>query len=223
MIFFVYIDWTLEDVSRPFYVGKGNKRRVAKHERNIHWKHIAEKHGWHHKVMIATKDEQFAFNEEKRLIREHKTFYGHADYVWGANRTEGGEGASGHVHTQEWIDRYARGENSPLYGRTGENWWLFGKPNPMLGRSHTPEANEKNRQAHLGKRHSKEAIANMSGERSSRAQLTREIVEQIRAQHASTAHLPERHPERITCAILAVKYGVTVGNIVSIINHRTWK
>lgn len=223
MIFFVYIDSTLEEASRPFYIGKGNKRRVAKRERNTHWKHIAEKHGWRREVVLATRDEQFAFDEEKRLIREHKTFYGAPDYVWGANKTEGGEGVAGVKHTEEWLNLYMRGVNNHNYGKTGENWWLFGKANPMLGRKHVPEANEKNRQAHLGKRHSEETIAKVSGENNHRAKLTREIVEQIRTRHASTAHLSERHPDRITCAMLAEEYGITVGNVSNIITHRTWK
>ncbi len=222
-IFFVYLDWTLEDVSRCFYVGKGQLARVNRRERNDHWKNIAEKHGWRREVVLATKDEQYAFDEEKRLIREHKTFYRHVDYVWGANKTEGGEGVVGLKHTEEWLDKYAREESNSIFGKTGENWWLFGKPNPMLGRAHTNEANEKNRRAHLGKRHSPEALAKMSGENHSRAKLTREIVEQIRARHASTIHLPERHPERITCAMLAREYDTTVGNVGNILTHRIWK
>jgi len=45
MVFFIYIDWTLEDQSRPFYVGKGTIDRIMIRERNKHWCRIADKHG----------------------------------------------------------------------------------------------------------------------------------------------------------------------------------
>jgi len=102
-VFFVYIDWTLEFIARPFY--------------------------------------------------------GHDNYLRGANRTLGGDGVAGVKHTEEWLDLYARGVNNKNFGKTGENWWLHGKPNPMLDRSHSDKANEKNRQTHLGKRHTSTSIA----------------------------------------------------------------
>jgi hypothetical protein len=99
-MWYVYVDWTLELIPRPFYVGKGNEYRIGRRDRdNDHWRHIAEKHGWRRELVMGTKDEAFALAEEKRLIKEHRTFYGHDDYIWGANKTLGGEGTTGAKHT----------------------------------------------------------------------------------------------------------------------------
>lgn len=100
-VYFAYVDWTLEASPRVFYVGKGNLKRTQKRERNTYWKNIAAKHGWRREVLLATKDESFAFEEEKRHIAEFGTFEDGTLGRWGANLTEGGEGASGYKHTQE--------------------------------------------------------------------------------------------------------------------------
>ena len=100
-IFFIYIDWTLEEIPRAFYVGKGVYGRVHKRERNIYWKNIVIKYGWRREVIFATKSESFAFEQEKRLIAELGTFEDGTLGCWGANLTEGGEGFYGGKHTTE--------------------------------------------------------------------------------------------------------------------------
>jgi NUMOD3 motif len=100
-VFFIYLDRTTDvnpkRVGEVFYVGKGKIRRVKdKKPRNKKWKGIAKKYGWKREVIFATKNEKFAFEMEKILIKEHKTFVGMADAVEIAcNFTEGGDGASG--------------------------------------------------------------------------------------------------------------------------------
>jgi hypothetical protein len=94
-VFFNYIDWTLEDIPRSFYVGKGKLKRISQRERNAYWRNIAAKHGQRREVVLATKDEAFAFEQEKRLIVELGTFEDGTLGRWGANLTEGGEGVSG--------------------------------------------------------------------------------------------------------------------------------
>jgi len=42
--FYVYVDWTLEDQPRAFYVGYGGKNRVARKTRNKHHTNIAKKY-----------------------------------------------------------------------------------------------------------------------------------------------------------------------------------
>lgn len=215
-VFFVYLDITLDE--RVFYVGKGLLHRVQLRERrNVHWKHIAVKHGWRREVVLATKDEKFAFDEEKRLIREHKTFYGAPDYAWGANKTEGGEGATGYKHPLEMIEYFRQ---------------------CSTGRKHTSEAREKNRiaatgvprssetkaklsAATSGEKHymygrslSPEARAQRAGEMNGRNVLTAEQVDAIRKEYALGG---------ISYAKLGAKYGVTGSTACHIVKFRIWK
>lgn len=134
-MFFTYVDWTLEDVSRPFYVGKGDLKRTQRVERNPYWKNIAAKHGWRREIVLATKDESFAFEEEKRRIAELGTFEDGTPGRWGANLTEGGEGASGYKHTDE-----TRMLLSGL--RKGKSPWNKGVPHSDDTRAKVSNANK---------------------------------------------------------------------------------
>jgi hypothetical protein len=101
-VWFVYQDWTLEEVPRCFYCGKGDKRRLARLYRNKHHKHIIEKHGIDRRVLFETHDEQLALNEEIRLIAEMHTYVYDVEYNGiGCNYTIGGDGVSGHKDTPE--------------------------------------------------------------------------------------------------------------------------
>lgn len=97
-MFFVYIDWTTEDVPRPFYVGKGNSKRVRTLARKnqLHTS-IVRKHGQRREVVLTTHDEQHAFERERQLIKELKTCAAGGTGWWGANFTFGGEGAAGRI------------------------------------------------------------------------------------------------------------------------------
>lgn len=94
--FAAYVDWTLEDQPRPFYVGKGNQDRVNERvRRNRYYINIAKKYGVQRRVVMENDDENVVFAMETQLIQEHKTYvYGGPEF-WGANMTLGGEGRSG--------------------------------------------------------------------------------------------------------------------------------
>ncbi len=95
-MFFVYVDWTTEDVPRPFYVGKGNRARAESLVRNDHHENVARKHGIQRTIVESTEDEALAFELEKKLIAEHHTFVGDPAYNGiGTNYTLGGEGSAG--------------------------------------------------------------------------------------------------------------------------------
>ncbi len=140
-MFYVYVDRTVDD-SRPFYVGKGTLRRTRTAKRNIVWQRIAAKHGWRREVVFGTRIESAAFDLERELIAQFDTFHG-----WGANLSEGGEGPSGYTHTDEARRKICEAQ-------TGKKWGpcpaLTGSRHPFYGKKHTTEANERNRQAHLG-------------------------------------------------------------------------
>lgn len=112
--FFVYVDWTTEDVPRPFYVGKGNERRIKFPRRNRLHENIANKHGLIRQVVFETDDEQLALALEQRLIAEYKTYVHGGEGYWGANFTLGGEGVSGlkfSEATRARLSQKARREN----------------------------------------------------------------------------------------------------------------
>lgn len=94
--FFVYVDWTLESLSRPYYVGYGSAQRVKNTKRNVHHTNVKQKYGLRREVVLITSLEDVAKREEIRLIAEHHTFVYGEGYVFGSNYTVGGDGARGH-------------------------------------------------------------------------------------------------------------------------------
>ena len=86
--FCVYVDYTTEEVSRPFYVGKGNEARVNSIPRNEVHSAIANKHGRQRHVVFETDDEDLALSVEENIIKELKTYVRDG---WGANLTTGGD------------------------------------------------------------------------------------------------------------------------------------
>ena len=126
---------------RAFYVGKGQLVRVQDQERdNDHWRRIVAKYGFRREVIFATKDESYAFMQEILGILEHGTFCRSTQYRWGANKTAGGEGISGYVHTLEARHKMSEAHTGKVLScvtrqklsniasqRTGEKHSMFGK------------------------------------------------------------------------------------------------
>jgi hypothetical protein len=96
-MFYVYEHIRL-DTNAVFYVGKGKGRRCFEsRRRNPHWKRIVSKAGgFDVRVVVDGIDEELAFLAEQELISKLK-----AQGAVLANLTNGGEGASGYVHTEE--------------------------------------------------------------------------------------------------------------------------
>lgn len=94
--FYVYVDYRL-DTNLPFYVGKGQDLRVKLEKRNRYHERICKKYGHRREVLFGTTEEQFALQEEIRLIAELKT----RDYLGGTNFTDGGEGTTGWIPSEE--------------------------------------------------------------------------------------------------------------------------
>lgn len=91
-MYFVYVDWTTGVVPRPFYVGKGDARRLKRSYRNHLHDSISKKYGIDRRVVFESEHESEAFDRERSLIAEHRTYVYGEGYVFGANFTEGGEG-----------------------------------------------------------------------------------------------------------------------------------
>lgn len=117
-----------------FYVGKGTHRRAWKtHRRNSHWKSIVQKHGSFSVQILANwETEQEAFSHEMLLINCFKDM----GYLL-ANKTNGGEGASGYKHSDNTKLKMKHSVSEETKKKisiarkgkyAGENHPLFGKP-----------------------------------------------------------------------------------------------
>ncbi len=151
--YYVYIH-RRNDTNDVFYVGKGNGRRAnSKHRRSDWWNSIVAKAGGF-TVEFAEKEmsEESAFDLEIELIK----FYRENGYTL-CNHTDGGEGPSGMVHTEEAKAKIALAHKGNKYN---------------VGRKHSDEIREKlskskkgrnKGQTHnRGRKHSDESKKNMS-------------------------------------------------------------
>jgi len=232
-IFFVYLDWTSEDIPRCFYVGKGDDGRVKRRERNVYWKNIAVKFGWRREKVLATRDEAYAYEQEVNWIARMRTYEGAGEDCWGANLTIGGAGVmTGRKHSKATLMKM-RGTNHHCYGKFGsvhpsfghrhtEEWKAqmsarnSGSGNPMYGKPGT----------FIGKTHSKEFVQRVSGENSSWAVLTESQVREIRQRYAKDKDVqrcPGVKVNGVTQAALAEEYGVRQQTISDIVNRHIWK
>jgi hypothetical protein len=99
MDFYVYLH-KKKTTGEVFYVGKGTgKRAYHKTKRSKFWKNIVDKHGYIVEFVEVGLQEWYAFELEQNLI----SYYGRRDLEEGClvNATEGGEGSSGHIWTEE--------------------------------------------------------------------------------------------------------------------------
>lgn len=109
------------------------------------WRAI-QKYGWDnfkHEVIADKLTKEEADKIEKELIKKFKT----QDRQYGYNITDGGEGVSGWVPSDEWLQKNKernQGENNPMYGRThteqarqrqslAKQGRFEGNKNPMYG------------------------------------------------------------------------------------------
>jgi len=85
------------DTNEIFYVGKGKCGRAFNAtKRNPYWKNIANKHGFNVEFIATEIDEELAFLVELEAIDAYKK-----SGVVLSNLTNGGEGASGLIHSVE--------------------------------------------------------------------------------------------------------------------------
>lgn len=93
--FYVYVDWTTEELPRPYYVGYGNRNRINLKRRNKHHTNVRNKYGFKREVVYETYDEQDAKQKEIEFISKHGTFVLAENYCFGVNYTIGGDGKGG--------------------------------------------------------------------------------------------------------------------------------
>ena len=175
MKFKIYVDYTLEKIPRPFYVGKGMNDRVSRIKRNKYHTSIMNKYGIDRRIVFVTNIESEAFIKERQLIAELKTFFG-GEGCWGANFTLGGEGPSGRKATLEESIRMSeqrQGCNHPMWGRKHTKESIYknsesnkiaqaGENNAMYGKFHSDETKIKIADNQRGWHHSEESKAAIS-------------------------------------------------------------
>lgn len=91
--FYVYVHKRASD-GRVFYVGKGSGPRAWSKTRSKYWHRIVAKHGYTVEIVQSGMEEWWAFELERELI----ALYGRENLC---NLTDGGDGASGAIRTQE--------------------------------------------------------------------------------------------------------------------------
>lgn len=152
--FYVYVHSRLS-TGEPFYVGKGNGKRVRKRDgRAPRWKNIVQKDGgFHQSLLVKDIDEELSMLAEIEAI---DLFRRRGCSL--VNVTDGGEGASGRKHTAEMRARLsAERKGKPLSRETRAAALAF-----HLGSSHSPEHREKIAAANRGKRRTPEQRQRMS-------------------------------------------------------------
>ena len=131
----------------PYYIGKGKGRRLyEKHQKGI----SVPKDKSRIIYLKQNLTEEEAFKHEKYMI----AVFGRNDLGTGIlhNRTDGGEGASGAVMSEETrnkISEALKGENNHQYGKKG-------KDAPNYGKVPSEETRRKLSEAKKGKKHSEE-------------------------------------------------------------------
>ena len=132
--FYTYLHKT-EDEEEVFYVGKGRLDRCLHYlDRSEWWKHVVDKHGYYIVIDRINLTEEEAFEREKELI----SLFGRRQFGGKlVNLTDGGDGVSGRVFTEEDrkniserikanLDEFqSYGNRSKYFGRH-----LFGEENP---------------------------------------------------------------------------------------------
>jgi hypothetical protein len=118
MRFYGYKHWTLEDVPRCFNVGKGVKKRPYSHNDRSHkWHHTVKRLGLRVEECIGPMVEDEAFAWERANIklmgtRSNNHTHNNDDDI-GCNFTDGGEGVSGHRHSDKTRAKMSKALNMP--------------------------------------------------------------------------------------------------------------
>jgi len=122
-LYYVYaylrsVDSDVSNAGTPYYIGKGKGGRAYKKRQPI----SLPKDKKNIILLHENLTEAEAFELEKKYIAE----YGRVDLGTGIlrNRTDGGDGSSGFMHSEETKRRLSElnsGENHPMYGKTLPN------------------------------------------------------------------------------------------------------
>lgn len=101
--YYVYVHKKATDNS-VFYVGRGKlKRKTSRQNRNLHWKHIVDKHGFYVEIIEENLSLEESNEKEIYWIKKYRD-----DGLVLANIADGGGGVSGRARTQEEKQRISK-------------------------------------------------------------------------------------------------------------------
>lgn len=198
--FYVYEHWRL-DRDECFYVGKGKKNRAySRGGRNSHWGNIVAKlerigSGYEVKLVATGLTEAEAFSLEKERIAFWR------DKVDLCNKTDGGDGVSGLVMSEEArqkMSERAKGRpgNPTMLGRKHSAETRAKMSAAQKGKKKSPEHAEKVAATHRGKKYSEEHKKKLSI-----AHMGKIISLETRAKLSEAAKLqwldPEKRPNKV--------------------------
>lgn len=147
-MYYVYAHYKADDKDGlPFYIGKGKLNRDVSESRSHFWKNITTKHGLIVKRIKENLTEQEAWDLEKQLILQYGKLIDGTGCL--CNIADGGEGASGTVHSNETKKKWSDAKK----GKTYEE--IYGVEQAAILR-------EKRRQARLGRKYSNETKKKLS-------------------------------------------------------------
>lgn len=159
--FYGYKHWTLEEMPRCFYVGKGLKNRHHSFgDRNHKWHAIVKRYGLRVEVCIGPVTNEEACVWEIENISKEKTYcpghehHDHDTNDTGCNFTKGGDGISGWQHSSKTRALWSlkrKGIKPTPETNLKNSVANSGERNHMFGKHHTPESNAKNKLSNQGK------------------------------------------------------------------------
>jgi hypothetical protein len=162
----------LREDRTPYYVGKGSGGRAYRRVRRVR----PPKDKSRIIFLKQNLTEEEAFKHEIYMI----DVFGRIDLGTGIlhNRTDGGEGASGFVHSDEtkrkWSERM-KGKNNPMYGklrseeiRSKLSEQMKGESNPFYGKSHSKETKQRWSEQRKGTKYSEQTKQKLSEQRKGR-------------------------------------------------------
>jgi hypothetical protein len=189
--FYVYGLYAPGRVPELFYIGKGSGYRLTVHlgptltGQNPYKDRVIKKYqGCYAKKLFENLSEQEAFDLEIKLIAESSGL---------VNLTDGGDGTSGHRHTEEAKAKMSKSKKG----------LQAGNKNPMYRRAHTAVSKAKMSEAHTGL---------VAGENNPHAKLTWATVREIR-QRLVNKEAPQS---------IATSYGITCTQVSRIKTNKNW-
>jgi len=206
MNFYIY-QHKKADTNEIFYVGKGNGNRLNSKKRNVHWNNVVNKHGFIAEKIADNLDEELAFLIEIETIDVYRR-----KGIKLVNITNGGEGASGYVHTKEHKEK--------LIGNTyGSSTWGM----TFKGKKHSDESKAKMSHARIGNTNKNgKILSDESKEKISIAMTGKIILKKRVLTENEVREIRELLGYR-NIAILAKRYKVGESTIRRIRNNLVYK
>jgi len=250
--FYGYKHWTLENISRCFYVGIGNKTRPYSKgkSRSRKWRFITKTLGLKVEICIGPVSKEEICEWEKENILIEKTFtlnQTHDLSDINCNFTSGGDGGGfiGHAHTTESKQKMSKkriGKLHPMFGKkrkhseeSKKKMGRSGKLNHNYGKSLSKETKKKLSDSNRGKTHKKESKEKTSITMKKWHQdnpefkkyrsciVSGEANPRSKLTFNQVEEIKEKYKPRVySKPQLAKEYGVSLTTIVRIISGISW-